>query len=57
MHAITALMLSRAIEDEQRREAERRRRRLIQAEPMRPNDRRRRTWLSWIPRLAWGSMA
>ncbi len=57
MHAITALMLSRAIEDEQRREAERRRRRLIQDEPMRPNDRRRLSWLGWIPRLAWGSMA
>lgn len=57
MHPITALMLSESIEQERRLEIERRRRRLIQAEPMRPNDRRKLKGLFRIPRLATGSMA
>ncbi len=57
MHPITALMLSQSIEQERRLELERRRRRLFEAEPMRPNDRRRLSWLTRIPRLAAGSVA
>ena len=57
MHPITALMLSQSIEQERRLEIERRRRRLIEAEPMRPNDRRKLSGLFRIPRLAAGSVA
>ncbi len=57
MHPISALMLSEALEQE------RRRRRVFNSEPMRPNDRRRLSWLARfprlprLPRLAIGSMA
>ncbi|MGI8658514.1 MAG: hypothetical protein ACR2K4_07085 [Candidatus Limnocylindria bacterium] len=63
MHPISALMLSEALEQERRREVEQRRRRVFNSEPMRPNDRRRLSWLARLPRLprlprlAIGSMA
>lgn len=57
MHPITALMLTQSMEQERRLEIERRRRRLIEAEPMRPNDRRKLSGLFRIPRLATGSVA
>lgn len=53
MHPITALMLSRSIEDDRRRELERRPNRLLKAEPMR-SPRGPRTWSMRILRLATG---
>ena len=53
MHPITALMLSRTVEDDRRRELERRPDRLLKAEPMRP-PRGPRTWSMRILRLATG---
>lgn len=53
MNPITALMLSHAIEDDRRRELERRPSRLLKAEPMR-EPRERRSWSMRILRLATG---
>lgn len=54
MHSITALMLSRSIEDDRRRELDRRPGRLLKAEPMRP-PREPRAWSMRILRLAIGA--
>ena len=58
MHPIAVLMLAESVEEERRLAIEKRRRqRLIQSEPMRPNDRRRLEWLARLPRWATGSLA
>ncbi len=44
MDSVTALMLSRAIEDDRRRQIERRPHRLMTAEPMGPPTIGRRSW-------------
>ena len=54
MHPITALMLSRSIEDDRRRELARRPSRLLTAEPMR-SPRGAQTWSMRILRLATGA--
>lgn len=51
MNPITALMLTRAIEDDRRREIARRPHRLIEAEPMRDEPRGPRSWSLRLPRL------
>lgn len=51
MNSITALMLSRAIEQDRRREIERRPHRLITAEPMGRPVKERRSWTFRLPRL------
>ena len=53
MDPITALMLSRSIEDDRRRELGRRAGRLMTAEPMQ-SPRQPRTWSMRILRLATG---
>lgn len=51
MNSITALMLSRAIEQDRRREIERRPNRLMTAEPMGRPSAGRRGWTFRLPRL------
>ena len=51
MNSVTALMLSRAIEQERRREIERRPHRLMTAEPMSRPLAGRRSWTFRLPRL------
>ena len=52
MNSITALMLSRAIEQDRRREIERRPRRLMKAEPMGQTSKgQRRSWTFRLPRF------
>jgi hypothetical protein len=50
MHPITALMLSRAIEADRRRELERRRHRPARTEPIETGRGERRRWTIRIPR-------
>lgn len=51
MHPITALMLSRTIEADRRRETERRRHRPARTEPVETGSGDRRRWTIRIPRL------
>lgn len=51
MHPITVLMLSRTIEDDRRREIERRRHWLIRPEPI-DGERNRRRWRLRLPRFS-----
>jgi hypothetical protein len=58
MNSVTALMLSRAIEENRRREIERRPHRLMTAEPMARPSTGRRSWAFRLPRLGFaGSKA
>jgi hypothetical protein len=50
MNSVTALMLSRAIEQDRRREIERRPHRLMTAEPMGRSSAGRRSWTFRLPR-------
>jgi len=50
MNSVTALMLSRAIEEDRRREIERRPHRLLTAEPMGRPSAGRRSWTFRLPR-------
>jgi len=51
MNPTTALMLSRTIEDDRRRELERRHWQLLRAEPMDGEARGRRSWSLRLPRF------
>ena len=51
MNPVTALMLSRAIEQDRRREIERRPHRLLTAEPMDRPSTARRGWTFRLPRF------
>jgi hypothetical protein len=51
MNPTTALMLSRAIEDDRRRELERRHWQLLRTEPMAGEARRPRSWSLRLPRF------
>ena len=51
MKPITALMLSHAIEDDRRREMERRSHRFVQPKPMNRRGEPRRSWMLRIPIL------
>ena len=58
MNSVTALMLSRAIEETRRSEIERRPHRLMTAEPMGRTTTARRSWTFRLPRLGFaGSKA
>lgn len=58
MNSVTALMLSRAIEETRRIEIERRPHRLMTAEPMGRPSTGRRSWTFRLPRLGFaGSKA
>ena len=50
MNSVTALMLSRAIEQDRRREIERRPHHLMTAEPVRRPSTGRRSWTFRLPR-------